>query len=103
MMVQYRGCAVSFNLHAMDTRSWTCAVVLGWALACASSRPSASAPSTLERIKRVRGRSAERAARDFARLLACGAGRRVARTTLIRTLRMTLRHLKEPDSESIRQ
>src|SRR5258705_69260 len=34
----------------------------------------------------VRGRSAERAARDFARLLACGAGRRVARTTLIRPL-----------------
>jgi ABC-type amino acid transport substrate-binding protein len=50
-MVQYRGCAVSFNLRAMDTRSWTCALVLGWTLACASSRPSASAPSTLERIK----------------------------------------------------
>ncbi len=35
----------------MDTRSCTCAVVLGLALACASLHPSPSAPSTLERIK----------------------------------------------------
>ena len=35
----------------MDTRSRRCAAVLGLALACASSRPSPSGPSTLERIK----------------------------------------------------
>ena len=35
----------------MDTRSWTCVVAAGFALACASSRPSPSGPSTLERIK----------------------------------------------------
>ncbi len=35
----------------MNTRSWTCALLLGSALACASSRSSPSAPSTLELIK----------------------------------------------------
>jgi ABC-type amino acid transport substrate-binding protein len=35
----------------MDIRSWTCPLVAGLAAACASSRPSPSAPSTLERIK----------------------------------------------------
>jgi len=35
----------------MNTRSWTCAVLPGLALACASVHPGPSGPSTLERIK----------------------------------------------------
>ena len=66
----------------------------GFALARRRSRAAAIAALTGRLVQslefRLRGRSTERAARDFSRLPRCGAGGRVAGTTLIRPLPLAM-------------